>query len=139
MWQCYIHLWQYSCFVQKNSAYIFSSQKVILWMKLSPPFDWWLNHSWYLGKVWRLLTSMYFWSGCMFIGAGGFLPFYSRTTLQALLFCLKVREVIHLPSRIFDIVWKHKEVFDNYHKGNIINVNNKQYNHLHRNNLLSII
>ena len=27
MWQCYIHLWQYSCFVQKNSAYIFSSRK----------------------------------------------------------------------------------------------------------------
>ena len=27
MWQCNIHLWQYSCFVHKNSVYIFSLRK----------------------------------------------------------------------------------------------------------------
>ena len=104
----------------------FPREKVILWMKLSLPFDWWLNHNWHLGKVWRyrlllLIRLSVYWGR-------GLLPFYSRHTLQA----YSTLHTIHLKSNTVLFCLKVR-------KGNIINVNNKQYNPLYRNNLLSII
>ena len=124
MWQCYIHLWQYSCFVQKNSAYIFSSPKSNLMDEVVSSVWLMIKSQLASGESLKILISTSHQVVCL-LGQGvvTFLQPPHSTSLinityhtfvdQYCVSCLKVREVIHLQSRIFDIVWKYKEVFDN--------------------------